>query len=116
MDARMKDAQRHHRHHRVRSRIHGTAERPRLVVFKSLKHFTAQLIDDDAGRTLCAATDHEMKEKKTGKEASVVVGTLLAEKAKKHGITKAVFDRAGYRYHGRIAAFADAVRAGGIEF
>lgn len=111
-----KEKQRKHRHHRVRSRIHGTAKRPRLVVFRSLKHISAQLIDDDAGKTLAAAGDYQAKKKISGIEQAAMVGTHIAERAVKAGITAVVFDRGGYRYHGRIAALADAARKAGLQF
>ncbi|MFA6512354.1 MAG: 50S ribosomal protein L18 [Patescibacteria group bacterium] len=116
MKAAHKDAQRIHRHHRVRARVKGTAERPRLVISRTLKHIAAQIIDDTVGRTLAAALDTEIKEKKSGKERAAAVGALLAEKAKKAGITQVVFDRGGHKYHGRVAALADAARSGGLQF
>ncbi len=110
---------RRRRHARVRRRIHGTAERPRLAVFRSNKHIAAQLIDDDAGRTLVAASTVE-SELRAGSGANVgaatKVGTLVASRAKDAGITSVVFDRGGYAYHGRVAALADAARAQGLEF
>ena len=103
------------RHRRVRGKVQGTAERPRLVVFRSLKHITAQLVDDVSRRTLATATSTDiLSGKKTDK--STEVGRRIAEKAKAAGITKVVFDRAGYRYHGRVKAVADGARAGGLEF
>jgi large subunit ribosomal protein L18 len=106
---------RYKRHLRVRNKISGTAERPRLVVFRSLKHIYAQLVDDSANRTLATVSDSGVAEgKKT--ERSAEVGKRLAAKAKDAGITKVVFDRAGYRYHGRIKAVADGARKGGLEF
>jgi large subunit ribosomal protein L18 len=105
---------RERRHNRVRARLAGTGERPRLVVYRSLKHIYAQIVDDDARRTLMTVSDHDMKGRKT--EKSTAVGKLVAEKAKAAGITKVVFDRAGYRYHGRIKAVADGAREGGLEF
>jgi large subunit ribosomal protein L18 len=109
------------RHRRVRAKVRGTAERPRLNVFRSLKNIHAQIIDDDAGRTLAAASTVEASFRSTGKsggniEAAGVVGALLAQRAKEKGITKVVFDRGGYKYHGRVKALADAARAGGLEF
>ncbi|HXT17892.1 MAG TPA: 50S ribosomal protein L18 [Gemmatimonadaceae bacterium] len=107
--------QRYRRHLRVRKKVTGTAERPRLVVFRSLKHITAQLVDDVARRTLATATSTDLLSgKKTDK--STEVGKRIAEKAKAAGITKVVFDRAGYRYHGRVKAVADGAREGGLEF
>ncbi|HYC83310.1 MAG TPA: 50S ribosomal protein L18 [Candidatus Paceibacterota bacterium] len=107
------------RHVRVRAKISGTAERPRLSVFRSNKHIYAQLIDDVAGKTLAAAGDHEVKAAKSDfAKISVAqeVGAKLAEKAKGAKITKVVFDRSGYRYTGRIKAVAEGARAGGLEF
>ena len=103
------------RHLRVRNKITGTAERPRLVVFRSLKHIYAQLVDDNARRTLATVSDLGIEEGKKGDRASQV-GKLIAERAKSAGITRVVFDRAGYRYHGRIKAVADGAREGGLEF
>jgi large subunit ribosomal protein L18 len=102
------------RHLRVRKALAGTAERPRLVVFRSLKHITAQLVDDAQGRTLFTVTDMKLDGKKSEKSAQV--GKLVAERAKEAGITRVVFDRAGYQYHGRVKAVADGAREGGLEF
>ncbi len=102
------------RHLRVRKKLSGTAARPRLVVFRSLKHITAQLVDDDAGRTLMTVTSTDIVGKKT--EKSVEVGKRIAARAKEAGITTVVFDRAGYKYHGRVKAVADGAREGGLEF
>jgi large subunit ribosomal protein L18 len=108
------------RHRRVRKKLHGTAERPRLAVFRSNKHIVAQLIDDDAGRTLAAASTIEAEQRSTGTGGSVDaasrIGTLIAERAKAAGIDKVVFDRGGFIYHGRIAALAAAAREAGLEF
>jgi len=108
------------RHHRVRKTIVGTAERPRLAAFRSNKHFTLQLIDDVAGRTLAAASTVEpavRAEGSTGSAAAAArVGTLVAERAKALGVERVVFDRGGFLYHGRIAAAADAARDAGLEF
>ena len=103
------------RHLRVRNKISGTAERPRLVVFRSLKHIYAQLVDDGANRTLATVSDLGIEQGKKGERAAEV-GRLIAERAKTSGITRVVFDRAGYRYHGRIKAVADGARKGGLEF
>ena len=106
------------RHRRVRKKVEGTAERPRLAVFRSNKHITAQVIDDRSGRTLAAASTHEadLRSGATGnKDAAAKVGRLVAERAKAAGIDKVVFDRGGYVYHGRIAAVADAAREAGLE-
>jgi large subunit ribosomal protein L18 len=110
---------RYRRHLRVRQRVAGTAERPRLVVFRSLKHIYAQLVDDARGVTLMAVADSSegVNAEGTGKVAKAkAVGQALAAKAKAAGITKVVFDRAGYRYHGRVQAVADGAREGGLEF
>jgi large subunit ribosomal protein L18 len=106
---------RYRRHQRVRKAVSGTAERPRLVVFRSLKHIYAQLVDDVARRTLLTVSDSSVESgKKT--EKSTEVGKQVAAKAKAAGITKVVFDRAGYQYHGRVKAVADGAREGGLEF
>lgn len=102
------------RHRRVRARLAGTTERPRLVVFRSLKHVYAQVVDDAAQRTLLTVTDRGIDGSKTAR--SVAVGKLVAERAKAAGITKVVFDRGGYKYHGRVKAVADGAREGGLEF
>ena len=108
------------RHRRVRKKIHGTAARPRLAVFRSNKHLTLQVIDDVAGRTIVAASTTEAAVKSEGTGATVDaatrLGTLVAERAKAAGITQVVFDRGGFAYHGRIAAVATAARAAGLEF
>jgi len=108
------------RHHRVRKKVSGTAARPRLAVFRSNKHITAQVIDDRAGRTLAAASTVEADLRgslaNTGnKDAATTVGRLVAERAKAVGVTKVVFDRGGFLYHGRVAAVADAAREAGLE-
>ena len=111
--------QRYRRHLRVRTKVAGTAERPRLVVFRSLKHIYAQLVDDTTGKVLLGVSDNSegIAVDGAGKVARArAVGTLLAAKAKAAGVTKVVFDRAGYRYHGRVQAVADGARAGGLEF
>ncbi len=106
------------RRRHVRRGITGTAERPRLTVFRSSKHIYAQLIDDHAGATLAAASSLATEDMKYGGniKAAQQVGKLLAEAAKQKGIQKAAFDRGHYRYHGRIKALADAARAGGLQF
>ncbi|CAB4365643.1 MAG: 50S ribosomal protein L18 [Actinobacteria bacterium] len=108
------------RHRRVRKKIHGTANRPRLAVFRSNKHLSLQVIDDVSGRTLVAAstTEPAIRGEGTGAtvEAAAKLGTLLAERAKAAGITQVVFDRGGFLYHGRIAAVAAAAREAGLEF
>jgi large subunit ribosomal protein L18 len=107
------------RHLRVRKKIAGTPERPRLVVFRSLKHIYAHLVDDSAGRVLLGVADRSEGVAKTdgGKVAKgFAVGEALAVKAKAAGISKVVFDRAGYAYHGRVKAVAEGARKGGLEF
>ncbi|CAN5546856.1 50S ribosomal protein L18 [soil metagenome] len=108
------------RHRRVRKKIHGTAARPRLAVHRSNKHLVAQLIDDDAGRTVASASTSEADLRSQGSGATVdaatKVGSLLADRATTAGITKVVFDRGGFAYHGRIAAVAAAARDAGLEF
>jgi large subunit ribosomal protein L18 len=109
---------RYRRHLRVRRRITGTAERPRLVVFRSLKHIYAQLVNDDTGVTLLGVSDQSdgIQVEGSGKVVKgKAVGKLLADKAKAAGIARVVFDRAGYRYHGRVQAVADGAREGGLE-
>ena len=105
---------RYRRHLRIRKRVAGTGDRPRLVIFRSLKHIYAQLVDDVSQRTLLTVGDTELTGKKTEKASEV--GKRLAEGAKAAGVTKVVFDRAGYRYHGRVKALADGAREGGLEF
>ena len=107
------------RHRRVRKKIHGTAARPRLAVFRSNRHLVAQLIDDDAGHTLASASTAEADRRGSSGatvEAAAAVGTLVAERAKAAGISAVVFDRGGFIYHGRIAALAAAARDAGLEF
>ena len=107
------------RHIRVRKKVNGTAARPRLVVFRSLKHIYAQLVDDDQRRTLLGVSDltEGLVREKAGKVGlSLAVGKLLAQRAKAAGVTQVVFDRAGYPYHGRVKAVADGAREGGLEF
>ena len=114
-------AARDQRHTRLRQRVRGSAERPRLAVFRSLKHIGAQLVDDGSGRTL-VATDSRSKDfrGRVGSGGNIAaakaVGQALAEKAKTAGVTRVVFDRGGYKYHGRVKALADAARAGGLVF
>ena len=108
------------RHRRVRKKIHGTALRPRLAVFRSNKHLSVQLIDDEAGRTLASASTSEAELRSAGSGATVAaatrLGQLLAERAKATGIGQVVFDRGGFLYHGRVAAVAAAAREAGLEF
>ena len=103
---------------RVRRKVTGTSERPRLAVFHSLKHVYAQVIDDSTGTTLTAASSREKDASSKGANAAAAkaVGALIAKKAKDKGITRVVFDRGGYRYHGNIKALADAARENGLEF
>ncbi|HEY6771230.1 MAG TPA: 50S ribosomal protein L18 [Solirubrobacterales bacterium] len=112
-----KPQQRLRRRRRVRARIRGNAERPRLSVYRSNRGVFAQLIDDDAGRTLAAAswTEPELR-KLDSMEQAKRAGQLLAERAKAAGIESCVFDRAGYRFHGRVAAIAEGAREGGLRF
>jgi large subunit ribosomal protein L18 len=105
------------RHRRVRKRVSGTTERPRLAVFRSNRHISAQVIDDRTGRTLAAASSLDAKDSKTKKsDAAKAVGTKIAEKAKAAGVEEVIFDRGGYRYHGRVKALADAARSNGLRF
>ncbi len=107
---------------RVRKKISGTSERPRIAVFKSLKQVYAQIIDDSNGTTLVAASsltkdiEGDIKSAKSKVEKSKIVGKYLAEKAVEKGISSVVFDRSGYRYHGRVQAIADGARDGGLKF
>jgi large subunit ribosomal protein L18 len=109
---------RERRHKRVRKTLSGTAERPRLVVFRSNTGIEAQLVDDLAGKTLAAASSHGLKKSFKGDktEQAAEVGKALAAAAKSAGIDSAVFDRGGYLYHGRVKALADAAREGGLTF
>lgn len=108
------------RHGRIRNRIHGTAERPRLCVFRSLRHMYAQLIDDQEGKTLLAVSTLKLNEKKSQNgsnvEAAKMVGQLIAELAHEKGIQTVVFDRSGYLYHGRVKALAESARGSGLAF
>ena len=109
------------RHARVRKKVSGTVERPRLCVFRSLRHIYAQIIDDSEGHTLVSASSHETMAETSGAagpkvDVSVAVGKMVAERAKSKGITSVVFDRGGYKYHGRVKAMADAAREGGLKF
>ena len=111
--------QRIQRHKRVRRKLSGNAERPRLAVFRSLRHVYAQVIDDSQGRTLTAASsvESEVRSQAAGKskaEVSKIVGALVARRAKGAGIDKVVFDRGGYKYHGRVKALADSARQEGL--
>jgi large subunit ribosomal protein L18 len=106
------------RHRRVRKKVQGSAERPRLAVFRSNKHISAQVIDDTTGRTLASASSLEADLRSSGGniEGAKKVGELLASRAKDAGVTQVVFDRGGFRYHGRVASLADAARTAGLEF
>lgn len=109
------------RHRRLRKRIRGTSERPRLSVYRSLEHIYAQVIDDDAGRTLVAASDmeSEIRGQANGKrktDVATLVGEAIGERAKKSGVQSVVFDRGGYQFHGRIKALAEAAREAGLKF
>ena len=108
------------RHRRVRKHVHGTPERPRLAVYRSNKHISAQVIDDESGHTLASASSTEADLRSAGTGGTVAaaqrVGALVADRAKAAGITAVVFDRGGYAYHGRVAAVADAARNGGLDF
>ena len=116
-----RDAQRRRVHARVRTRVSGTPERPRLCVYRSLGHIYAQIIDDRSGRTLVSASSVDKETKKNlkggGNVASAkAIGKNIAERAKAAGIVKVVFDRGGYKYHGRVKALADAAREAGLQF
>ncbi len=116
--SKQKSLARERRHRRVRKRVRGTAERPRLAVFRSNRHVTVQVIDDVAGRTLAAAStvESDLRGDATGnREAAARVGRLVGERARAAGIERVVFDRGGNRYHGRVAAVADAAREAGLE-
>ena len=115
--------QRQRRHYRVRNKVQGTAERPRLAVFRSLKNIEGQLVDDDAGRTLVGMStltadlkDFAAEGQNRRVEQAFAAGKLLAERAKSQGIETVVFDRGGYRFHGRVKAFAEGAREGGLKF
>jgi len=118
----LKRIRRRRRQLRVRRKIYGTAERPRLAVFRSLKHMYAQIIDDDTGRTLVAAStvEPEIRNQLNGsggnKKAAAVVGKLIGQRAVQKGIEKVVFDRRHYKYHGRVKALAEAAREAGLKF
>jgi large subunit ribosomal protein L18 len=104
-------------HKRIRSRVSGTGERPRLAVFRSVKHIYAQVIDDTKGHTVVAAGSNEKDSKNGGNVTGAKeIGKLVAERAKDRGIKAVVFDRGGYQYHGRVKALAEAAREAGLEF
>lgn len=116
-----REQRRARRHRRVRAKVHGTAERPRLVVHRSINHVEGQVVDDVAGRTLVGLStlDAGLRDKRgemNKTEASRAAGKALAEKARELGVTKVVFDRGGYVYHGRVKAFAEGAREGGLDF
>jgi large subunit ribosomal protein L18 len=106
------------RHRRVRKHVRGSAERPRLAVFRSNRHIAAQVIDDRAGTTLAAASTYEsdLRDGSSNKDAAAKVGRLVAERARAAGVERVVFDRGGFLYHGRVAAVAEAAREAGLEF
>ncbi|MBI2590155.1 50S ribosomal protein L18 [Candidatus Berkelbacteria bacterium] len=108
------DPKRIQRIRRIRARLSGTAERPRICIERTAKHFRVQFIDDQSGKTVLAGGDHELKSKLTGIQQAHAVGKAIAGKAKQAGLKQAVLDRRGYRYHGRIAAFAKTVRESGL--
>jgi large subunit ribosomal protein L18 len=113
--------QRLRRQHRVRRFIRGTAERPRLSVFRTHKHIYAQIIDDASGRTVAAASTRDKQLRDSlgfggNKQAAEAIGRAVAERARAAGVTKVCFDRGAFRYHGRVAALADAARASGLDF
>ena len=117
MDAKRKVQGRNRRHRRVRKKVVGTADRPRLAVYRSNRHIYAQVIDDFAGRTLAFASTLKDAESAEGRiDAAKAVGGALASKAKDAGITEVTFDRGGFRYHGRVKAVAEGAREGGLEF
>ena len=109
---------RRRRHHRIRKTVTGTPARPRLVVFRSSRHISAQVVDDSEGRTLASASTQQagVADGLTGVAAAAVVGRLVAERARDAGVQTVIFDRGGYRFHGRIAALAEAAREGGLGF
>ena len=111
-----KQTQRKRRHNRVRSKISGTAHRPRFNVFRSLSSIYVQLIDDTIGKTLVSASSAELKSQGKKTETAAEVGKLVAQKAADKGIRQVVFDRGGYKYHGRVKNLAEAARAAGLKF
>jgi large subunit ribosomal protein L18 len=117
MAVKTQDQRRLRRRRRVRAKVRGTASRPRLSVFRSNRGISAQLIDDDTGKTLAHAgwTEADVKKLDSGEQAAKI-GTLLAERAKAAGVETCIFDRGGYRYHGNVARLADAAREGGLQF
>jgi large subunit ribosomal protein L18 len=116
MDAKTKHRARARRHVRVRTKIVGTADRPRLAVYRSNRHIYAQLIDDERAVTIVAASDRDVSGGGTGKtDSAKAVGALIADRAKQAGVSAVVFDRGGRLYHGRVAAVADGAREGGLQ-
>lgn len=111
-----RNEKRRHRTRRIRARVTGTATKPRLSIFRSLTGFSAQLIDDSAGKTLASASLRELKGSKNTVEGVASVGEALAKKATSAGISDVVFDRSGYKYHGKVKAFADSAREAGLKF
>lgn len=116
-----KQEKRKRRHKKVRAKIFGTSKVPRLCIFRSSKHIYTQLIDDEKGKTILSSGDLKLKKTKTSSSATKVglaqeVGKVIAEKACKKGIKKVVFDRGGYKYHGRVKALAEGAREGGLKF
>lgn len=111
-----KQEKRLRRHKRVRAKIFGTAKLPRLCVFRSSKHIYAQLVDDEKGKIIAASGDKELKGKKPKQEKAKEVGKLIAKKSLEKKIEKVLFDRGGYKYHGRVKALADGAREGGLKF
>ena len=116
MDAKQRDRSLRRRHRRVRKKVVGSPERPRLAVFRSNRHIYAQVIDDFAGRTLAAASTVKDANGGSPKDAAKKVGKALAERAKEAGVTQVAFDRGGFRYHGRVQALAEGAREGGLDF
>jgi large subunit ribosomal protein L18 len=112
----MKQVNFEQRRNRVRAKVVGTEARPRLHVFRSLRGLFGQVINDEKGITLVSISSKEIKDVKTKMEMASKAGELIAEKAKKAKISKVVFDKSGYKYHGRVKAFADGARKGGLEF
>jgi len=118
MNKNSKKEQREKRHRKVRAKIYGTEDSPRLCIFKSNKHIYAQIINDDKGFTLVFASDLEVKDSKKDKKINLAqkVGELIANKAKDKKITKVVFDRGGFKYHGQVKSLADEARKQGLQF
>lgn len=115
MDPQVKRQKRIVRHRRVRSKIFGTAKRPRFSIFKSHQHVFLQLIDDETGKTLVSASSHEAKDLRSKTPKAEAAAKLLCERARKSGITRAVFDRGGYKFHGRVKAVAEVARKSGLK-